>query len=104
MIWVAPTEKDTATGTLEKRFRNTADQLRANSVSNARASKQEIWPKLIESLAKKGLRLYVSPVTLSAHWANSDLRPDSLEQLRKRGPNLGGQIAWLASSTGGPAI
>ncbi|ALA57886.1 type I restriction-modification system subunit M [Nitrospira moscoviensis] len=31
MLWVAPSEKDTATGTLEKRLWDAADQLRANS-------------------------------------------------------------------------
>lgn len=31
MRWVAPTEKDTASETLEKRLWDTADQLRANS-------------------------------------------------------------------------
>ncbi|MBI4189321.1 MAG: type I restriction-modification system subunit M N-terminal domain-containing protein [Betaproteobacteria bacterium] len=31
MHWVAPTEKDTATDTLEKRLWDAADQLRANS-------------------------------------------------------------------------
>ena len=31
MRWVAPTEKDTATDTLEKRLWDAADQLRANS-------------------------------------------------------------------------
>ena len=31
MIWIAPSEKDTATNTLEKRLWDAADQLRANS-------------------------------------------------------------------------
>jgi hypothetical protein len=31
MIWIAPSEKDTATGTLGKRLWDAADQLRANS-------------------------------------------------------------------------
>jgi hypothetical protein len=31
MIWIAPSEKDVATGTLEKRLWDTADQFRANS-------------------------------------------------------------------------
>ena len=31
MIWIAPSEKDTATDTLEKRLWDAADQLRANS-------------------------------------------------------------------------
>ena len=31
MIWVAPSEKDTATDTLEKRLWDSADQFRANS-------------------------------------------------------------------------
>jgi len=31
MIWIAPSEKDTATDTLEKRFWDAADQFRANS-------------------------------------------------------------------------
>jgi hypothetical protein len=31
MLWVAPSEKDTATATLEKRLWDTADQFRANS-------------------------------------------------------------------------
>ena len=31
MIWIAPSEKDTATQTLEKRLWDAADQLRANS-------------------------------------------------------------------------
>ena len=31
MLWVAPSEKDTANGTLEKRLWEAADQLRANS-------------------------------------------------------------------------
>src|SRR5688572_14311122 len=31
MLWVAPSEKDTATDTLEKRLWEAADQLRANS-------------------------------------------------------------------------
>ncbi|MGE3979147.1 MAG: type I restriction enzyme endonuclease domain-containing protein [Nitrospira sp.] len=35
MLWVAPSEKDTATDTLEKRLWDAADQLRANSGLNA---------------------------------------------------------------------
>jgi type I restriction enzyme M protein len=31
MIWIAPSEKDTATDTLEKRLWDAADQFRANS-------------------------------------------------------------------------
>src|ERR1044071_5471979 len=31
MIWIAPSEKDAATGTLEKRLWEAADQFRANS-------------------------------------------------------------------------
>jgi len=31
MLWVAPSEKDTATDALEKRLWDAADQLRANS-------------------------------------------------------------------------
>lgn len=31
MIWIAPSEKDQATGTLENRLWGAADQLRANS-------------------------------------------------------------------------
>ncbi len=31
MHWIAPSERDTATDTLEKRLWNTADQFRANS-------------------------------------------------------------------------
>ena len=31
MHWIAPSERDTATNTLEKRLWNTADQFRANS-------------------------------------------------------------------------
>ncbi len=31
MIWIAPTEKDTATSTLEQRLWDSADQFRANS-------------------------------------------------------------------------
>jgi type I restriction enzyme M protein len=31
MIWIAPSEKDTATDRLEKRLWDAADQLRANS-------------------------------------------------------------------------
>ena len=31
MIWIAPSEKDTAAATLEKRLGDTADQFRANS-------------------------------------------------------------------------
>jgi type I restriction enzyme M protein len=31
MIWIAPTEKDTVSITLEKRLWDTADQFRANS-------------------------------------------------------------------------
>jgi type I restriction enzyme M protein len=35
MLWVAPSEKDTATEALEKRLWDAADQLRANSGLNA---------------------------------------------------------------------
>ena len=35
MLWVAPSEKDTATDALEKRLWDAADQLRANSGLNA---------------------------------------------------------------------
>jgi type I restriction enzyme M protein len=31
MLWIAPSEKDTANGTLEKRLWDAADQFRANS-------------------------------------------------------------------------
>ena len=31
MLWIAPSEKDTANGTLEKRLWSAADQFRANS-------------------------------------------------------------------------
>jgi type I restriction enzyme M protein len=34
MLWVAPTEKDTATTTLEKRLWDAADQFRANTRLN----------------------------------------------------------------------
>lgn len=44
MHWIAPSEKDAGTDTLEKRLWDAADQLRANS-----ASEQEILQKLIES-------------------------------------------------------
>jgi len=35
MLWIAPSEKDTATDALEKRLWDAADQLRANSGLNA---------------------------------------------------------------------
>ncbi len=36
MIWIAPSEKDTATTTLEKRLRDAAEQFRANSCRKSR--------------------------------------------------------------------
>ena len=34
MLWIAPSEKDTANAAQEKRLWDAADQYRANSVSN----------------------------------------------------------------------
>jgi len=51
MTWIAPSEKDDATATLEKRLWDAADQFRANSASDARSSEQELRRQLIESRA-----------------------------------------------------
>jgi hypothetical protein len=45
---IAPIAKDTATESLEKRLRHTADQFRANSASDARSCEQELRRQLIE--------------------------------------------------------
>ncbi|MDB6112487.1 MAG: rane protein [Pedosphaera sp.] len=42
MQWIAPSEKDTATDTLEKRLWAAADQLRANSGLNAAQYSQPV--------------------------------------------------------------
>src|SRR6266704_4367965 len=42
MLWIAPSEKDTASGTLEKRLWDAADQFRANSGLSADQSSQPV--------------------------------------------------------------
>ena len=51
MQWIAPSEKDTASATLEKRLWDAADQCCANSSSDTRSPEQELRRQLIESRA-----------------------------------------------------
>ena len=56
MRWVAPSEKDTANETLEKRLWAAADQFRANSGLKARASGLNVLQSAMPSeAAKRGL-------------------------------------------------
>ena len=73
MHWIAPSEKDTATDTLEKRLWDSADQFRANSglkqnLSLVFASKMEFalppravrepFASVAESMARRIVQLY----------------------------------------------
>jgi hypothetical protein len=54
MIWIAPTEKDTANATLEKRFWDPSDQFRANSVLKAQEYSCPILGLIFQRFAEVG--------------------------------------------------
>jgi hypothetical protein len=62
MIWIAPSEKDTAADTLEKRFSDAAGQFRANSdlkprecqIQNLRRTRDLLQPGLLSGQPNLG--------------------------------------------------
>jgi len=85
MIWIAPSERDTATDTLEKRLWAAADQFRANSGLSAAQYSQPV-PGLIF--------LRFAEVRFSK-------QRDKLEKVRSKGGN--GQSSYRGSGMDDPA-
>ena len=64
MLWIAPSEKDTATATLEKRLWDAADPFRANSGLTAREYSARVLAKPpfnVNAVDKERLKNMVGP-------------------------------------------
>ena len=75
MQWIAPSEKDSATTTLEARLWEAADQLRANSDLKAQQYSGPILGLIFLRLPKYGLprcapgwRPLAAPIAVAAAW------------------------------------
>jgi ATP/maltotriose-dependent transcriptional regulator MalT len=72
MLWIAPSEKDAATNTLQKRLRDAVDQFRANSglkagqysQTVAHKSRTKILLKFIRDISTK-MRVFFFPASVS---------------------------------------
>jgi hypothetical protein len=75
MQWIAPSEKDALTDTLEKRLWDSADQFRANSGLKAQPSDCSAFPSKIDSgLARSRFGVVVlSQAFLGKGWTNYEL-------------------------------
>ena len=84
MLWIAPSEKDTATDALEQRLWDSADQLRANSgltsaqystpCCGARMDKLAAMQTELGRLVIRGMKIPVPPISLQKRFG-ARIRP-----------------------------
>jgi hypothetical protein len=84
MLWIAPSEKDTATATLEKRLRDAADQFRANSGLKSQA-RMRCAPNLQKNLSRR--RAFLRP--LAEGTVHPMKSPKQRSKVRPIRPNQG---------------
>ncbi len=93
MLWVAPSERDTITNTLEKRVWDAADQLRANSgLTSARYS----TPHMV---CRRFIRTRTSRQTLTSTSScifrkapNARKATEEMREIEKHNPQLAGVL------------